>query len=481
MKRLLVLLILIVLVLAGGAYALSHPFWEHETPQADLPKLETSFPVLYDQVLETVTGPGTIQPQESVIVSTDQSGRVVKLLHDVNDVVTEGDELLQLDDRVQQEQVKRARAAVATQEAKLEAAKAGVSEAGAKYKAAQVALERVQSVLRTGGGASQKEEDARKADVNYAAEARKVAAAMVKAAQAGVDEAKQALALAELSAQLTHVHVPIVERPTGSKNGSSARDLGRILPEAGPDGPKRTYTIIERKVALNQLVGPPVSSQLFLLTPDLKQLQINIQIAEGDIHRVRPGMKVYFTVSAYEGHYFTGRVTEVRPLPTMIQGSNYYPAIATIDESPGDKDRWQLQPGMTAASLDVVTRTVPADPKARVWLVPDAAINFPLDKEFWDPEVKEAPTPGGDEKWVWVAEPNGRTARPVLLKTGASGKVLDEGRTGLRAETYTEVTEWDPRTPPLVPGKPAPFGVVTGAQPGKKKGLFPSMPSLFKS
>jgi HlyD family secretion protein len=479
-KRLLVLLILVVILLAGGAYVVSHPFWEHETSPADLPKLEMSFPVLYDPLLETVTGTGVVQPQESLIVSTDQSGRVVKLLHDINDEVSEGDELLQLDDRVQQQNVKRAEAAVATQQAKLEAARAAVQEAEAKHRAAKVALEREEYALQH-SSTSEKAVESRRADVDYAVQVIRAANAMVKAQLAGIDEAKQALALAELSAQLTHVHVPVVERPAAKGPGLRAKDLGRILTSPAPDRPKRTYTIIERKVVLNQLVGPPVSGQLFVLTPNMRQLQLNAQIAEGDIHRVRPGMKAYFTVSAYENHYFTGSVTEVRPLPTQIQGSIYYTAVVTIDGPAGPEDRWQLQPGMTIAMLDVVTRTEPADANGRAWLVPDAAINFPLDKEFWDPEVKEAPTPGGDQKWVWIAEPNGHTARPLFLKTGPSGKVLDEGRTGLRSETYTEVTEWDPRTPALQPGKPVPFGVVTGAQPGKKKGLFPSMPSLFKS
>lgn len=167
MKRLLIFLILVALAIAGSAYYVSHSSWERGSAAADGGKLEALFPLEYGHLLETVTGTGLVQPQESLVVSTDQSGRVVKLLHDVNDVVAEGDELLQLDDRILQQKLKQAHSAVATQEAKLEAARAGVGEAEAKVKAAKVALEREQDALKRGSG-SEKAVDSRKADVTSA-------------------------------------------------------------------------------------------------------------------------------------------------------------------------------------------------------------------------------------------------------------------------------------------------------------------------
>jgi multidrug efflux pump subunit AcrA (membrane-fusion protein) len=482
-KKLLVLLILVVLALTGIVYAVNHPFWEHGTPQGEGAKLEASFPVLYDHLLETVTGSGTVQPQESLVVSTDQAGRVVNLAHDVNDIVQEGDELLQLDDRVQQQTLKQAEAAAASAKAQIEAAKAGIEEAESKHRAAKNALDWVQGLLDKGGGVSEKELIARKADVEYALAAIRASKAVTKAAEAKLDEAREAVAKAKLGVELTHVYVPIVQRPAASGSSRQTKELGQILPNKQSDRATRRYTILERKVSLNQLVGPPISGQLFALTPNAKELQLNAQIAESDIHRVVRGMKAYFTVSAYESHYFLCTVSEIRPLPVQVTGSTYYTALLTVDDLPRPDDRWRLQPGMTAATLDVVTRTIPGDPKAGVWMVPDAAINFPLDKEFWDSEVKEAPSASGDQKWIWIRDPNGRTARPLLLETGASGKVMDADKTGLRSETYTEVKKWLSPTPGLEAGKPVPFEVITGAQPGKKTGgLFKlQVPSLIKS
>jgi len=481
-KKLLVLLILVVLALAGVVYAVNHPFWEPGTPQGEGAKLEASFPVLYDHLLETVTGNGAVQPQESLVVSTDQAGRVVNLAHDVNDVVQEGDELLQLDDRVQQQTLKQAEAAAASAKAQIDAAKAGVEEAESKLRAAKNALDWVQGLLDKGTG-SEKELIARKADVEYAQAAIRASKAVAKAAEAKLDEAREAVAKAKLGVELTHVHVPVVQRPAASAPSRQTKELGKILTNNQTDRTPRRYTILERKVSLNQLVGPPISGQLFLLTPNARELQLNAQIAESDIHRVARGMKAYFTVSAYENHYFLSTVNEIRPLPVQITGSTYYTALLTVDDRPRQDDRWRLQPGMTAATLDVVANTIPGDPKAGIWMVPDAAINFPLDKEFWDPEVKEAPSASGDQKWIWIREPNGRTARPLLLETGASGKVMEADKTGLRSETYTEVRKWLSPTPGLEPGKPVPFEVITGAQPGKKTGgLFKlQVPSLIKS
>jgi hypothetical protein len=191
-------------------------------------------------------------------------------------------------------------------------------------------------------------------------------------------------------------------------------------------------------------------------------------------------MEVYFTVSAYESHYFKGKVTEVKPLPTVTAGSTYYTAVVTVNETPQEKKTWPLKAGMTTASLDVVARYVPArelKDDEGVWMVPDAAVGFPLDSQYWAPGVKEAPTPAANQKVVWITE-DGHTGRPVLIKTGTTGKVLDG--TGLRSETYTEVTEWGPETPALSAGqKKPPFEVITGAPPAKKKGF--QLPSLFKS
>jgi HlyD family secretion protein len=477
-KKLLILLVLLVLALAGGGYLLSHnhSLVERLNPPAEPPRLEPSAPLVHGQLLETVTGSGLVQPQRSLVVSTEQSGRVVKLLHEVNDTVREGDELLQLDDRVPQQKLKQAKAALATAEAKRGAAEAGVREANSRHDAAKIALERVQEVLNKGAG-EQKAVDQRKAEVDYATQAVRASEAMLKAAEAGVAETKELVALAELGVSLTHVHAPVVDRPQPSASGGRTQDLGEVLHQAPADRPKRRYTILERKVSLNQLIGPPVSGQLFVLTPNAEELEINVQIAESDIHKVARGQQVYFTVSAYEDHSFTGTVTEVKPLPSVVQGSTLYTAVVTIDTPPGANGRWRLQPGMTAATLDVVTRRVPANGKGGVWLVPEAALNLQIDKEFWDPDVKEAPGAGDAEKWVWVTD-NDRTCRPLLFKPGVSGKVLDP-HSGLGSETYTEVKEWGTPVPGLAPGKPAPR-VLTGAPAGKKKGGFLQLPSLMK-
>jgi HlyD family secretion protein len=479
-KKLLVLLILVVLLLAGGVYALrDNPFWSSFSSPGETPKLETSFPVLYGQLLETVTGTGVVQPQETLVISTDQAGRVVKLLHDVNDVVEEGEELLQLDDQVQQQKRREAQAAVEAAQAAVEAAQAGVAEAQAKRKAARNVLDRVEAQHR-GGSLTQEGVDARQADFDAAEKGVRVADATVKSYQAKLQQAKEALAGADLAIRLTHVSVPVVDHPARTGEAAPSKDVGEIVSEPKADRPRRRYTVLERKVVLNQLVGPPVSAQLFVLSPDINQVQVNAQIAEGDVHKVRAGMKAYFTVSAYENHYFTGAVTEVKPMPTVITGSTYYTAVITVDSGPGEDTEWRLQPGMTTASLDVVYKTVPAEKGAGIWMVPDAAVNFPLDKDFWEPDVKDKPNPADDEKWIWVTDRREHTAaRPLIITVGATGKVLDEAGNGLRAEAYTEVKKWDPRTPALEPGKEAPFDVVTGAPPPRKKGI--QIPSLIKS
>jgi hypothetical protein len=135
---------------------------------------------------------------------------------------------------------------------------------------------------------------------------------------------------------------------------------------------------------------------------------------------------------------------------------------------------------MTTASLDVVCRRIPEEAGAGTWLVPDAALNFPLDKHYWNADVKEAPNPPDGWRWIWYKVGDGNTAKYTYVRVGASGKVKDPVTGGLRADTYTQVEDWDPKlTPPLRTDSPQDLQVITGAEP-PKNGMF-HVPSIIKS
>src|SRR5262249_7651616 len=102
----------------------------------NLARLESS-----GTLVETVNGNGTIQPRDTLVVSTDQSGVVIDVRHNRGDVVEEGEELLRLDDRIPQQRLAQARAALATAQALLAAADPAIDEATKKAKWAETSLQ----------------------------------------------------------------------------------------------------------------------------------------------------------------------------------------------------------------------------------------------------------------------------------------------------------------------------------------------------
>src|SRR5262249_12897367 len=104
----------------------------------------------------------------------------------------------------------------------------------------------------------------------------KSAESAVKAAEAKVEEAKVARDTAELALKLTEVRVPVVVN-TATSGSEVQLDAG---PAAVKDPARKKYVILDRKVELNQVIGPPLSAHLFTLSGDLGRMQVLAQMAE---------------------------------------------------------------------------------------------------------------------------------------------------------------------------------------------------------
>src|SRR5262249_38297952 len=148
-------------------------------------------------------------------------------------------------------------------------------------------------------------------------------------------------------------------------------ELGTVVGQEAPDAPRRKYTILERKVAVNQLVAPPASAQLFLLAGDLEQMEVPAQVSESDISKVVKGARVFFTVSAYSDKdvFFTGQVKELRLMPASTQGAVFYTALVTVKNQRDANKEWRLRSGMSTSGIDFVTRTVDGPDHQGTWMV----------------------------------------------------------------------------------------------------------------
>ena len=115
----------LLVALAGGAW-----WWQGRQAQRAAPVYVTA-PLERGDITLTVTANGTLKPTRSVAVGSELSGTVSRVWVDVNDRVTRGQVLVELDRAKFQDTVNRSRAALAAAQAALAQSEATVREARA--------------------------------------------------------------------------------------------------------------------------------------------------------------------------------------------------------------------------------------------------------------------------------------------------------------------------------------------------------------
>jgi HlyD family secretion protein len=457
-KKLIVVLALLMVVLAGAAVWISK---SHTSGPGE--EGFTFQPVEWGELTDSVTATGPVQPKEVAAVGSEASGKVTQIYPwaEVGQEVVEGMPLLELDRSLAEIRLKQAQDAVET-------AQTDVTRAEAARESAEVAVNRAKELLKAGG---------QQRDVDLAESQLKLAKAAVTAAQAKVREAGVAVELAQKGLDLLTVKAPV------------------------------SGVILERKVVLGQLIGPPASAQLFTIaTNGLKEVEVHAQVAEGDIPRVQRGQHVEFTVYAYsDGNVrFSNKETStdvsnketstndcrvklIHPAPIKIDKLEhatavFYDTVIGARNRPDPKTKeWMLRPGMTA-SVEIIVRR-----HEQVWKLPMQALNFQLDEHYQTPEAKAqlADWPkrhGASDDWkpVWIMKD--KKPWPIFVRTGGTYKEgPHKAETGIRDSQYVEVLEWDPElTPRPDPQAPETYPqLIIGEPPVKKPGLF-DQPSRFK-
>lgn len=166
--------------------------------------------------------------------------------------------------------------------------------------------------------------------------------------------------------------------------------------------------IVTRNVDPGQPVAASFQApELFTVARDLKEMQIEVNVSEADIGKIKEGQEVDYTLDGYQDEIFKGRVSQVRISPTTVSNVVTYTVVVKVDN-----DDLKLKPGMTA-NVSIITQK-----KENVLCVPSIALKYtPTTKG----EIKRYDTQG-----IWVL----RGSKPVreTVKIGASD------------DTYTEIT-----------------------------------------
>jgi len=195
--------------------------------------------------------------------------------------------------------------------------------------------------------------------------------------------------------------------------------------------------VVSRSVDVGQTVAAAFQAPtLFLIANDLTKMQILANIDEADVGKVREGLEARFTVDAFPGETFTGRIRDVRQAPTTIQNVVTYPAV--IDAPNPDR---KLRQGMTASVTIVSAR------KDDALRVSNAALRWKDDDNPAPEPQRQGPPPlartasaaARGARDGSAQPPPGRPGRVYKLEEGKAVPVLV--RVGLSDGQRTEVLD----------------------------------------
>jgi len=248
-----------------------------------------------------------------VQVGSQVSGNISWLGADFNSIVRKGQVVARVDPSLFQAQVDqananliKAQADVVRSQADVERSKVALTDANQKFARAK---ELQAKGLETGA-----DFDAAKIAVDTAQSALQSSQASMNSSQAIVTQSRANLNQAQLNLDHCTIAAPI-------------------------DG-----IVIQRSVDVGQTVAASMQAPtLFIIAADLTKMQVNANIDEADVGRIRPNQAVTFRVDAYPGEEFQGSVSQIRLQPVVVQNVTTY---ATIINVPNPE--LKLKPGMTA-------------------------------------------------------------------------------------------------------------------------------------
>lgn len=365
----------------------------------------------------TVTTTGNLNAVITVQVGSQVSGNIIALYADFNTKVNKGQLVAEIDPAPFKASVDQAaaslnaaKAAVVTAQATLAKSKADLASAEANVanqkanvvKAqsavdlAKVENERRQQMVKTG---STSQEDADTAKANYDQAVANVDAmnAAVRAAEAATDSARKGIEVAQT--QLDQATAVVAQDQAILAQAQLNLEHTRIV--APVDG-----TVESRNMDVGQTVAASFQAPtIFLIAQDLTKMQVDTNVDEADVGRVRLGQPATFTVDAWPGRIFQGDVAQIREAPINVQNVITYDVVVRVSN-----EDLKLFPGMTANVTIAVARA------ENVLRLPKAALRF---------RPRSAPgaarsTPGAlQTQNVSVLDTSGEL-KQVAVKTGIS-------------------------------------------------------------
>jgi len=357
-------ILLLIILKKAGVFGGNNDALQVEVAQVELSTLT-----------QKVSATGKIQPELEVKLSSEVSGEIIELPVKEGQQVKKGDLLIRINPDIYQSGVKRSIASLQTTRASQQQTEATLKEAEESYKRSKTLYDK--------GVISKSDWDKVVATYEGAKANRESARFNVQSAMATVSEAQD------------NLKKTVIYAPT---NGT----ISKLSVELG-----------ERVVGTIQMSGTEI-----MRLANLRSMEVEVDVNENDIVKVKIGDSVNIEVDAYLKRIFKGKVTNIantaNSTTSVDQVTNFKVKIHIEEDSYKDllvgkpEGYSPFRPGMTA-TVDILTNT-----KKNVVAVPISAIIIKKRSEI-DPKTPKA-------------EADKRTEAVYVLKNGkAELRAVDTG------------------------------------------------------
>jgi HlyD family secretion protein len=376
-------------------------------------------PVVQQDLVQTVSATGTVNPQNTINVGTQVSGTISEIDVDFNSKVKKGQVLARLDPTVLQAALDSAKAQLAQSEAQaaaaqntavsasigIQTANANATAAAAQARAAEATARSSQQAIATADAAITTAQSAMSvaqltvgrdtslvsqgyiaqstvdSDKNNLVAAQNAVRAAQTASQQARSQAAASAAQAQASTAQTTSSGTAVQAAGAQAAGSAdtaqasaaaigiqkgnvqnaETNLAHSVITSPVDG-----TVIARDVSVGTTVAASLTTPtLFAIAQNLSKMEVDLAVGEPDIGSVKNGENVDFSVLAFPNRTFHGVVSQVRKNPVVTSNVVTYTTVVLVNNN----DQ-ALLPGMTAnATIDV-------QKAPNAFVVPLSALSF---------------------------------------------------------------------------------------------------------
>lgn len=324
-------------------------------------------PVKKNSIKKVVNATGEVGAVELVNVGAQVSGKIEKLYVDLGQKVKKGDMIVQIDSTTQQNDVDINKAKLESYKAQLQASKISLKVAQSKY-------ERTKKLFK--GNASSKEN--------------------LENMQNEYENARSNVIQLESLVKQTRISL-----------STAQTNLGYTKIVAPLDG-----TIVSVPVKEGQTVNSAMSTPTIVQIADLSEMEVLMEISEGDIIGVKPGLKVSYTILGENDEIYETTLKSIDPALTLLTNGKYTGVVGSTEAIyyygrlviPNNDEKLRI--GMTTQNI------IHVETANNVLVIPAIGI------------IKE-----NDDEYVYILKDKKAVKKKIL--TGVSNNMLVEVVSGL--------------------------------------------------